>query len=61
MSAATGIITTVAGNGTGGYAGDNGAATNAELYKPSGVAVDANGNLYIADYENNRIREVFGN
>ena len=47
-----GIITTVAGNGTrGGYygLGDGGAATNAELNLPCGVAVDATGNLFIAD------------
>jgi hypothetical protein len=53
-----GIISTVAGNGTAGYSGDNGAATNAELNYPSGVAVDASGNLYIADQNNNRIRKV---
>ncbi len=53
-----GIITTVAGNGTATYAGDGGAATNASLYYPSGVAFDASGNLYIADYNNNRIRKV---
>ena len=53
-----GTITTVAGNGTYGYSGDDGAATNAELYFPSGVAVDATGNLFIADFYNNRIREV---
>jgi sugar lactone lactonase YvrE len=53
-----GIISTVAGNGTNGYAGDGGAATNAELYYPLDVALDATGNLYIADYYNNRIREV---
>jgi hypothetical protein len=53
-----GIITTVAGNGTGSYSGDGGAATNAELYLPHGVAVDALGNLFIADLENLRIREV---
>ena len=53
-----GIITTVAGNGTPGYLGDGGAATNAELSHPSGVAVDATGNLFIADYLNNRIRKV---
>ena len=62
-----GIITTVAGNGyrtnvvgnyTGGYTGDGGAATNAEMYSPSGVAVDATGNLFIADYNNNVIRKV---
>ncbi len=53
-----GIITTVAGNGTESYAGDDDAATNASLYEPQGVALDASGNLYIADYGNNRIRKV---
>jgi sugar lactone lactonase YvrE len=52
------IITTVAGNGTQGYKGDGGSATSAELYGPAGVAVDASGNLYIADASNNRVREV---
>jgi sugar lactone lactonase YvrE len=51
-----GIITTVAGNGTGGYAG--GLATAAELNHPTGVALDAAGNIFIADQNNNRIREV---
>jgi hypothetical protein len=54
-----GIIITVAGNGTNGYSDDGGAATQAQLKDPSGVAVDASGNLFIADQENNRIREVF--
>jgi sugar lactone lactonase YvrE len=53
-----GIVTTVAGTGTGTYAGDGGAATNASLNGPSGVAFDASGNLYIADFWNNRIRKV---
>ena len=53
-----GMITTVAGNGTNGYSGDGGAATNASLYYPYGIAVDASGNLFIADYNNNRIRKV---
>jgi sugar lactone lactonase YvrE len=53
-----GIITTVAGNGTAGYSGDNGVATSAELNFPQAVAVDAAGNLYIADYGNERIRKV---
>jgi sugar lactone lactonase YvrE len=56
-----GIITTVAGNGTNGYSGDGGAATNAELYYPNGVAVDTTGNLFIADSGSNRIRKVGAN
>jgi trimeric autotransporter adhesin len=55
---ASGTITTVAGNNAEGYSGDNGAATNATLYSPAGVAVDSAGNLYIADTNNNRIRKV---
>lgn len=47
-----GMITTFAGNGTGGYAGDGGPPANAELYYPSGVALDAAENLLIADEEN---------
>ena len=54
----SGVITTVAGNGTYGYSGDGGSATAAELYWPSSVAVDASGNLFIADNWNNRIRKV---
>jgi uncharacterized protein (TIGR03437 family) len=53
-----GVITTVAGNGTGGYGGDNGPATSAQVGEPFGVAVDAAGNLYIADTVNGRIRKV---
>ena len=53
-----GVITTVAGNGAIGYYGDGGAATNARLYYPYGVAVDGVGNLFIADYDNQRIRKV---
>jgi len=53
-----GNVTTVAGNGTAGFAGDNGAATSAELDFPSAVAVDSSGNLYIADTGNEVIRKV---
>jgi DNA-binding beta-propeller fold protein YncE len=52
-----GTIRTVAGHGFGS-SGDGGAATNANLYYPSGVAVDASGNLFIADTQNHRIRKV---
>jgi len=58
VSAATGIISTVAGDGTAGYAGDGGAAVDAELNYPGGVALDSAGNLYISDASNNVIREV---
>jgi len=54
----TGIITTVAGSGQGGYAGDNAAATAAKLRSPKSVALDASGNLYIADCGNHVIRKV---
>lgn len=55
----SGVITTVAGNGVQGFAGDNGLATAAELDSPAGLALDSAGNLYIADSHNHRIREVF--
>jgi len=55
----SGVITTVAGNyANAGYSGDGGQATNAGLSAPYGVAVDAAGNLYIADEGNNVIRKV---
>jgi sugar lactone lactonase YvrE len=53
-----GSITTVAGNGTAGYAGDGGLATQAELNTPGGIVIDRTGNLYFVDFENSRIREV---
>jgi sugar lactone lactonase YvrE len=53
-----GIISTVAGNGVAAFAGDGGMATNASLNSPNGVAVDAAGNLFISDTDNNRIRKV---
>jgi hypothetical protein len=54
----SGIITTVAGNGSFGFDGDGSMATDGRLNYPTGVAVDATGNLFIADHDNNRIREV---
>ena len=53
-----GTITTVAGNGVQGFSGDDGPATSAKLFNPTGVAVDVTGNIYIADYFNGRIRKV---
>jgi sugar lactone lactonase YvrE len=55
---AYGFIYSIAGDGTGGFAGDGGPATAAELYSPEAVAVDANGNIFIADRANMRIRKV---
>jgi NHL repeat len=55
---ANGVITTVAGNGTIGFSGDNGPATSAQLSSPGGAAVDGQGNLYITDTNNLRIRKV---
>lgn len=53
-----GIISTIAGNGINGYSGDGAAATLAMLSTPAGVAVDAVGNVYISDLNNQRIRKV---
>ncbi|HEV2348783.1 MAG TPA: choice-of-anchor D domain-containing protein [Terriglobia bacterium] len=58
VDAATGIITTYAGNGTKGYTGDGGLATSAELNFPTGLAIDLAGNLYIADSGNFVVRRV---
>ena len=58
VTASTGVISTVAGDGTAGYGGDGAAATSAQLRLPSGVAVDGSGNIYIADRDNHRIRKV---
>jgi uncharacterized protein (TIGR03437 family) len=57
----TGIISTVAGNGHPGFSGDNGPAAAAQLNQPYDVALDAAGNLYIADYGNQRVRAVAPN
>jgi hypothetical protein len=54
----SGVMSTLAGNGIGSYSGDGGQATAAEVSGPTGVAVDATGNVYIADENNSRIREV---
>jgi hypothetical protein len=52
------IIKRVAGTGSRGFSGDGGAAVSAQLKDPFGVAVDSSGNVYIADYGNQRIRKV---
>jgi sugar lactone lactonase YvrE len=54
----SGVITTVAGNGTAGFSGDGGLATATQISQPHDVAVDSAGYLYIADADNNRIRRV---
>lgn len=58
ITASTGVITTIAGTGAAGFGGDGGPASAAILASPTGVCVDPVGNLYIADYANNRIRKV---
>ncbi|MFZ0392986.1 MAG: chitobiase/beta-hexosaminidase C-terminal domain-containing protein, partial [Terracidiphilus sp.] len=58
INASTGVITTFAGTGAYGYSGDSGAATSAELAFPMGLAIDAQGNLYIADSNNCIVRIV---
>ena len=55
-----GLISTYAGNGTWGYAGDGGPATSAEFVWPNGLWTDAAGDLFVADSSNNRIREISG-
>ena len=58
VTASTGLITVVAGNGEFGLSGDGGQATSARLNYPRGMALDANGNLLVADQFNNRIRKI---
>jgi hypothetical protein len=54
----SGIISTIAGTGTGGYSGDGGTATAAQLQSPYQLAVDGTGNIYFADAGNNRVRKI---
>ena len=58
VSAQSGVIATIAGNGTPGYSGDGGISTAAMLNAPSGLALDATGSIYIADYANNAVRKI---
>jgi uncharacterized protein (TIGR03437 family) len=55
---ATGAVTTVAGTGAAGFAGDSGDALAAQLYDPWDLSIDANGVVYIADFTNNRVRRL---
>jgi sugar lactone lactonase YvrE len=58
VDAATGIISTVAGNGETGFSGDGGPATEARLNAPSGICLDEAGHIYIGDTINKRVRKV---
>lgn len=58
VDALTGIITTIAGNGERGFSGDGGPVAEASFNAPSGLAFDAEDNLYIADAQNHRIRRI---
>ena len=58
IAATTGIITTIAGTGTQGFSGDNALATAATIDSPTGLALDAANNLYLADTHNHRIRKI---
>ncbi len=58
VTASTGVITTIAGTGTAGFSGDGGPGTAAQLSNVQNVAVDKDGNVYISDFGNNRVRKV---
>jgi hypothetical protein len=58
VTTGTGIINTIAGNGTGGYCGDGGPTAKAQFYHPVGVFEDSTGNTFLVDRENHRIRKI---
>lgn len=58
VNASTGVISTVAGDGYGGYVGDGGPAVDAEFFDPADVAIDSSGNLFITDFYNDVVRMV---
>ena len=53
-----GMVTTIAGTGVAGFSGDGGSALNAQLNFPYGLALDSAGNVYVADYGNERVRRI---
>lgn len=58
INGSTGVITTIAGTGTGGYSGDGGPAAAAMINRPQGIFCDASGNIYFADTYNSRVRKI---
>ncbi len=58
VTAATGVVTTIAGSGVAGYSGDGGLAVAARLALPTALALDAAGNVYVADTDNHRVRRI---
>lgn len=58
ITASTGLISTIAGTGAGGFSGDGGYAINATLFNPSAIALDANGNIYFTEFSNHRVRMI---
>jgi hypothetical protein len=58
VTVATGIVTTIAGNGVYGFSGDGGPATAAELASPYGIAVDDSGNVYYVDTDGDKVRKI---
>ena len=60
IDARTGVISTIAGTGQSGFAGDGGPATQAQMNQPYGIVIDRAGNTYIADRLNKRVRRVDG-
>ena len=52
------VISTIAGTGTAGYSGDGGQAASATVNAPTGIVLDASGNVYFAEFGNHRVRKV---